>query len=534
MAGANWRRRKGRNKRMNPRIKKILLLLLAAVLLVGSSRVQLSLDKDRDELGLTHAATLKDAPPLLAFTTVALGGFRGLISNFLWIRANDLQQDDKYFEAAQLANWITDLEPRFPEVWVFLAWNMTYNISIKFPDFADRWRWLMNGVSLLRDRALQYNPDNVIIYRELAWFFQNKMGYNLDDANVYFKRRWAQDMTPFFGPGGTNFTALVHPQTPAEETNVMTLESVYKMKPEMIAEVEKAWGPLDWRLPEAHAIYWACCGLAEAKKHPDKVKQDNLVQLRRVIYQSLYQAFKHGRYIANPYTTTGYILGPNLDLIQKTSDAILQLDKEENDPTMKSGYKQVYRSFLKDAVYFLYVDGRDAEAQKWYNILRDEYPNLPILDQVGDSYPTKMTMEEYAEARVQEEVGDTSQERTTAVISGLLARSYFDWILGRDTRHEVFQRLALKIYNHYQARTDKVKSNVARVGLPKFQELNQSVLDQLLGPGSRLPYAARAVLRTKLQMPPEPVPSAGGTNAAPMVEGGTNVLESSDTNAMAQ
>ena len=56
---------------------------------------------------------------MLAFTTVALGGFRGLISNFLWICANDLQQDDKFFEAAQLADWITKLEPTFTQVWLF-------------------------------------------------------------------------------------------------------------------------------------------------------------------------------------------------------------------------------------------------------------------------------------------------------------------------------------------------------------------------------------------------------------------------------
>ncbi len=106
---------------MNLRAKKILLLLLAGALLSGSGRFQKSLNHDRETLGLTHAAVLENAPPMLAFTTVALGGFRGLISNFLWMRANDLQQDDKFFEAVQLADWITKLEPTFPAVWIFRA-----------------------------------------------------------------------------------------------------------------------------------------------------------------------------------------------------------------------------------------------------------------------------------------------------------------------------------------------------------------------------------------------------------------------------
>ena len=79
---------------MNARAKKIILLLLAGVLLFGAGQFEKSLNLDRDRLGLTHMATLENAPPMLAFTTVALGGFRGLISNFLWMRSNDLQLDD--------------------------------------------------------------------------------------------------------------------------------------------------------------------------------------------------------------------------------------------------------------------------------------------------------------------------------------------------------------------------------------------------------------------------------------------------------
>ena len=148
---------------MIARVKRVGLLLLAAALLVGSGQMQKALNRDRAQLGLTHMSVLENAPPLLAFTTVALGGFRGLISNYLWIRSNDLQLDDKFFEAAQLANWITDLEPHFEQVWIFEAWNMAFNISVKFKEnspgnYADRWRWLESGIELLRDRGLKYNP----------------------------------------------------------------------------------------------------------------------------------------------------------------------------------------------------------------------------------------------------------------------------------------------------------------------------------------------------------------------------------------
>ena len=80
---------------------------LAVVLLIGATLTQRGLNHDREALGLTRVAPLENAPPLLAFTTVALGGFRGLIANALWIRATEMQEEDKFFEMAQLADWIT-------------------------------------------------------------------------------------------------------------------------------------------------------------------------------------------------------------------------------------------------------------------------------------------------------------------------------------------------------------------------------------------------------------------------------------------
>src|ERR1700728_2505905 len=128
------------------KIYKISLVAVTVLLFCVSSQMQNWLNKDREELGLPRLPPLKNAPPLLAFTTVALGGFRGLIANALWMRANDLQQDDKVYEMVQLADWITALEPHFTQVWTMQAWNMAYNISVKFKDPEDRWHWLERGI----------------------------------------------------------------------------------------------------------------------------------------------------------------------------------------------------------------------------------------------------------------------------------------------------------------------------------------------------------------------------------------------------
>jgi hypothetical protein len=493
--------------KMNARAKKILFLLLAAALLAVSGQVQKSLERDRVQLGLTIGEPLQNAPPMLAFTTVALGGFRGLISNMLWMRANDLQQDDKYFEAAQLADWITDLEPHFAQVWNFQAWNMAYNISVKFKenapgDYSDRWRWVQRGIELLRDRGLRYNPDDVSIYQQLAWIFQHKMGQNLDDGNLYYKQQWLVAMTPFFGASGTNFENLIHPQTAGDRTNALALREKYKIDPVFARQVDQQWGPLDWRLPEAHAIYWASEGLKKAAEHPDKMKKDELIQLRRVIYQSMLQELHHGRLIANPFTQS-YEVGPNLDVVSQMTKAYEAMMAE--DPNDSGNIDRAYRNALRDAVYFLYENNRIADAAKWFKYLGEKYPDQPIIENRPDSLPKNLTLDEYAVAVAQIDIGETSQERVTSAVMGFLAHAYVDLAIGQDDRAAGFQLLAQKVHASYQSKMGKDQS---RAALPPLNDLKRAVLDRFLDPQQGLPFLARAALRTQLGMPAE-------TNAPP-------------------
>jgi hypothetical protein len=483
---------------MKSRAKKPVMLLLALGLVFAAGRMQKNLNRDREALGMTISQPLQDAPPVLALTTQALGGFRGLISNFLWMRANDLQLNDQYFEAAQLADWITDLEPHFTQVWVYQGWNMAYNISVKFKDPSDRWRWVQNGIDLLRDRGLRYNPDDLLIYRELAWFYQHKMGANLDDANVYYKTQWAQEMTPFFGPNGTNFDDLLNPRTAEERTNVYILETKFKIDPAFAQKVNSDWGPLDWRLPEAHAIYWGALGLEKAKEHPDKVVPTDIITVRRIIYQSMMQAFQHGQIIDNPFTH-GAELGPNLAIIPKVNDAYETMMREDTNDA--HNIATGHRNFVLDAVYYLYEANRVPEAQKWYDYVRKVYPDKTILQNDPESFPGKVPLDVFCVSRVQEDVKDTSPGDTTAAIEGLLVRAYENLAIGQEDRYEGFKLLAHKVWDNYMHKIESYKADVARVGLAPFPTIDKIVLSELLDPVNGLPYGARAIIRTQMHLP---------------------------------
>jgi len=499
---------------MNPRVRKILLLALAVVLLIGSTLIQRPINHDRDTLGLTRVAPLENAPPLLAFTTVALGGFRGLIANALWIRATDLQENDKFFEMVQLSDWITKLEPHFPAVWINQAWNMSYNISVKFKDPEDRWRWVQRGISLLRDEGLKYNPNEVMIYRELAWHFQHKMGANLDDANVYYKEQWLKEMATVFGEKAPNLEELIHPKTEDAERRFEILTNKFKMDPVFMEEVNRKYGPLEWRLPEAHAIYWAALGLEKAREHPTKVKEDDLINLRRVIYQSLLLSLQRGKLISDPYT--GYFdYGPNLDVVDKLCK--VYEDVIQVEPDMRANIETAHRNAIGNAIYFLYANDRIPEALKWFKYLGEKYPNKNLISGKPDSLPGNVTLEEFCLSRICEDVSETSRDRVKAILEGHALTGYRMLIMGNRKQFDGLRELSRMLYQTYMSKIGP-GANVERVGLPPVDEIEKEMLRRVLDPkSSPWPYEMRAALREKLGMPPEPPPVAnpGGTNVAP-------------------
>ena len=176
------------------------VVCLALIWAAGSHLAPLTQLRVEAGMVMTEVA-LENAPPSLAFATVAMGAFRGLIVDILWMRADNLKEQGKFFDAKQLAEWITALQPRFASVWEFQAWNMAYNISVAIPASQpdQRWRWVKNGYELLRDKGIHYNPKAIELYREMGRIFQHKIGGISDDAQQYYKIQFAKEIGPLVG-----------------------------------------------------------------------------------------------------------------------------------------------------------------------------------------------------------------------------------------------------------------------------------------------------------------------------------------------
>lgn len=344
------------------RLPSILLLAIAVAGFWLAGNLQPSLIELRRSYRLDQADPLENSPPLVAFTTVALGGFRGIIADLLWIRAAKLQDEGRYFEIVQLADWITKLEPRFSQVWAFHAWNLAYNISVMLADPADRWRWVRNGISLLRDQGLKYNAGDAQLCRELGWLFQHKIGAQYDQAHLYYKQAWAREMTELLGGP--------HPDWPSlDEAAARRMKDEYKLDPAVAARIDAELGPLDWRLPQAHAIYWATRGREYARGF-------EAVAAERMIFQSMNEVFFDGVLYFDPSTGL-YITAPDLDRLPQTLAAYRKALGEFPD---QGTYRDAYRYFLREAVVILALFGRGDAARDALRELRAAYPDEAPAD----------------------------------------------------------------------------------------------------------------------------------------------------------
>ncbi len=188
-----------------------IVAILITVLCVASSTLLVKPINDRrEDLEIIQPTRYGDAPKY-ALLAASMGTFRGLAADFLWYRAEKLKQEGKLFEANTTAEWITNLQPRFGQVWVFQSWNMSYNISVITHTPEERWDWVNKGIKLLRDEGVVYNPNNIAIYRQLGWTFFHKIGQRADDMNQYYKIKLAQEWQELLGApteGATHKVAL--------------------------------------------------------------------------------------------------------------------------------------------------------------------------------------------------------------------------------------------------------------------------------------------------------------------------------------
>ncbi len=581
-----------------------LLVLLLSVVGAGILAPAVAAEAGRSQLTYTDRAEEGDPPEVAV--GIALGAFRGLFVNLLWFRAEKLKQEGKFHEAIQLSRTITKLQPRFPRVWSFLAWNMAYNISVATNTSAERWQWVKAGVELLRDEAIPRNPNDPLLHKELAWIFFHKMQGISDDANQYYKRELAREWTIVMGPPPqvTEDTAEARlaarqdvlrqiveaPNTldelieeePLVEELVMRLKrdadleldfellrlftmrlifdysgireatgmelsdtnrnaqletlmgeerlgpawqslvpfvrkriliDQYHMEPERMLRYTGAYGPLDWRHPCSHAVYWATRGLEEGMRRINKEDFD-LTNTDRTIMGALQDLFRWGT-IHFDMINDSYVQMLNLDFVDVYGDVYLNIvapranrrgsfdnvagAEREDKPFRVMGMG--YVNFLRDVVRIYYRMGNMAKAEEYFEHLR----TWEGINYVESEYELGMPLDEFIKLDFEERMTSPNFAATELVAS--LRDAFLRGLLMRN--RDVFQKqrkYAYDVHQYYQERQNRMTTadpNANRMAFipPIYIDAEAGVLIEVMlqltsGAQMQLPVEASFVYRS--------------------------------------
>ncbi len=515
----------------NRRIRLIAVLCLFAGLF-GSGYFGTSITGSTGRHGLSYTDRAEDGDPPMVALGVAMGAMRGIFVNYLWIRATNAKEEGQFYEAVELAGWITRLQPRLPQVWTFHAWNMAYNISVTTQTPQERWGWVNSGIRLLRNEGIRANPNNMHMHKELAWIFLHKVAGYTDDSNQYYKRQFAYEWHNILGPKPmidpehrdresviqvyvdwikpivdapatrnglgekspkAEQLAKVYESAMGEDLGVRLLERYtlhseivragrlgsvernagpktrafmelrrsftdeqawtdlinhvrqrvlmdeYFMEPVRMVQQIRQFGPIDYRLPAAHALYWGSRGTDVGRMEVNEHNADSLdfVNAFRLVMQSVQDLWRHGdvyfnyldvheqrtayyQGVPNPYFVPTY--GMLLDQVVENSGLF------EADRRAYRQFSAGYANFLRDAVRFFYRRGDLNTAELWYDKLRNwdghNFNDTTIVDEFA------LSLKDFAEKQIFDSMG--SPQVAVSEVYGALQGAFFSGLMAGD------------------------------------------------------------------------------------------------------
>lgn len=532
---------------MSSRMRNIICIVLALALLAGNFPLAMRINDQRQANKFTRGDLEVAANPDLLLTVLLTVG-RALAADYLWITANKLKEEGRFYDALQRAAWICKLQPRFSGVWVFQSWNMAYNISVTLPTPQERWVWVRNGYELLRDDGLRFNPESLPIYKQLAWTFFHKMGGLSDEFHRYYKTQMARafqallgenpdyeaigkapknwstlmedpqvrDYVEKFSAAGVDIRAdyfrLVADTQKIEYATVVELltsqahaqprgkldaflkaqrlRNEWKMNPEFIAKItgDNEFGPLDFRVPEAHAVYWALKGIdavgadtsfdavgkALGDDNPVDATEGNkdfdLLSLRRIVYGSLQNITWSGGYhldynMGDPDGVL--IMYPDLRFVDVQHRMYQVVAVHHGSDMARSGHI----NFLRRAVTELYRYQKLDDAQNYYDELRRLYP-MPEHDLPLDKFAADYTLKQLRES--------PGEREATSMVEQFLMQSLMLYVAGDDYNALAMHRTARMVYDAYMDRVGDYATD--RVRLKPFDEMERIVYEQRVKP----------------------------------------------------
>jgi len=119
-----------------------------------------------------------------------LGGFRGIVADLLWIRAEENKRDHDWDRLKTNVELITKLQPHFLSIWTFQGWNLAYNVSVEWDAPEDKYDWIKQGIKFVQEGVKKNRRSPDLIW-DTAWFYYHKLGFS--DESIMLRRLFRDD-----------------------------------------------------------------------------------------------------------------------------------------------------------------------------------------------------------------------------------------------------------------------------------------------------------------------------------------------------
>ena len=136
-------------------------------------------------------AQLGEIDPASETIKLATLGMRGVAANLLWSKANEYHKNEDWVNLAATLEQLRQLQPNFVSVWIFQGWNLSYNISVQFDDYHDRYYWVIRGIDFLQGRHPVQRQRSAAAHRRSAIRSRNKIGRA--DEKLHFRQLFRDD-----------------------------------------------------------------------------------------------------------------------------------------------------------------------------------------------------------------------------------------------------------------------------------------------------------------------------------------------------
>ncbi|QDT68199.1 hypothetical protein MalM25_11160 [Planctomycetes bacterium MalM25] len=135
-------------------------------------------------------ANLGEIDPASETVKLATLGLRGVAAQFLWRNAMHYKKVEDWTNLTVALEQLAKLQPNFVTFWKFQSWNLSYNVSVEFDDYHDRYYWVRRGIQFL-EQGLEYNRDTPALQWEHGWVLGQKIGRA--DEKVQYRRLFKAD-----------------------------------------------------------------------------------------------------------------------------------------------------------------------------------------------------------------------------------------------------------------------------------------------------------------------------------------------------